>query len=104
MSKLWKQSLAIGAGAALFLFALGYATAMAGLETVSYVLYWQAWALEVIAPCTTLGSMCENPAMGKALFFAGLPLGFALYSAIAFGALTFVRRRRAGAPVASPPA
>jgi len=102
MKKLGLQALALGTGLTLFLFGLGWALARAGSETLSYALYWQAWALEVLAPCTTIGSMCEDESMGKALFYAGLPLGIVIYSAAAFGVLWFLQQRRGVAPAAAP--
>ena len=102
MKKLCLQALAIGTGATLFLFALGWAMTKAGSDTLSYGLYWQAWALEVMAPCTTFGSMCEDEAMGKLLFYSGLPVGVVVYSAAAFGVLWFLQKRRAAAAGAAP--
>ena len=98
MQKLWVQALVIGTAVTLVLFGAGYAAARGGAETVSYVMYWQAWALEVLVPCTTIGSMCENEAAGRALFFGGLPVGVLIYSGIAYAVLAFRRRKPAPAP------
>lgn len=95
-------SLAIGTALALALFGLGYVAMEAGAVALSYALYWQAWLLQVLTPCVPVpfasGLLCENRAFGMTLFYAGIPLGAALYSLAAYAMLRRRSRRTAAPP------
>ena len=98
------QALAIGTCVTLALFGLGYLAAERGEQSLSYALYWQAYALYMMLPCSvsvTRGEfLCESMAAAKIMFYAGIPVGIVLYSAVAYLILR-VRQRRLAAP---PPA
>jgi len=100
------QSLAIGTVVTLALFGLGYLAAEQGAEVLSYVLYWQAYALYMMLPCSvsiTPGEfLCESLTAAKVTFYSGIPVGILVYSTAAFLALRFVRRQHA-APLPPPP-
>ena len=104
MKPLWMQALAIGTAVTLALFGLGYLAAEQGAESLSYALYWQAWVLYRLLPCSVVVTrgefLCESMAAAKATFFAGLPVGILLYSAAAYLVLRARRRRLAAAPPA----
>lgn len=95
------KSVAIGTGVTLALFGLGYVADTRGAETLSFALYWQAWVLQISLPCVAVsgveGLLCENVAVSRAVFYAGLPLGIALYSLLAYGVLRLLKRRPAAA-------
>jgi hypothetical protein len=101
---LWLQAVAIGTCVTLALFGLGYLAAEQGAQSLSYALYWQAYLLYMMLPCSvsiTPGEfLCESMTAAKVTFFAGIPVGIVLYSAAAYLALR-VRQRRLAAP---PPA
>jgi hypothetical protein len=98
------QSVAIGTAITLALFGLGYVAAEQGAEGLSYALYWQAYAIFKLLPCSvsiTPGEfLCENMTVAKVTFYAGIPVGIALYSAAAWLVLRAVRRRSAAPPPA----
>lgn len=91
------KSVLIGTVLTLALFGLGYVADTRGAETLSFALYWQAWVLQTSLPCVTVsgvnGLLCENVAVSKAVFYAGLPLGVALYSLLAYAGLRLLGRR-----------
>jgi hypothetical protein len=90
------QSLAIGTAVTLVLFGLGYVAAGNDAEVASYVLYWQAWGMYQLLPCSvslTPGEfLCESMAAAKATFFAGIPVGILIYSAATYLILRLRRR------------
>lgn len=104
MKALWLQAVAIGTCVTLALFGLGYLAAEQGAQSLSYALYWQAYLLYMMLPCSvsiTPGEfLCESMTAAKVTFFAGIPVGIVLYSAAAHLVLR-ARQRRLGA---SPPA
>ena len=102
------QALAIGTAATLALFGLGYAAVEHGAETLSYVLYWQAWVLYRLLPCSVSLSpgefLCESMTAARITFYSGIPVGILIYSAAAHLILGIVRRRAASgsAPTHAP--
>ena len=98
------QALAIGTCVTLALFGLGYLAADRGEQSLSYALYWQAYVLYMMLPCSvTLAPgefLCESMTAAKVTFFAGIPVGIALYSAAAYLILRVRRRRLAAQPPA----
>lgn len=90
-------SLAIGTAITLGLFGLGYLASEQGAETLSYFLYWQAYLMQVLLPCSVVIApgrfLCEDEAVGMTLFFAGLPVGILIYSSAACLVLRLLRRR-----------
>jgi len=92
------QSLAIGTAVTLVLFGLGYVAASNDAEITSYVLYWQAWVMYQLLPCSVSlmpgEFLCESMAAAKATFFAGIPVGILIYSAVAYLVLSLRRRAR----------
>jgi hypothetical protein len=97
------QAIAIGTSITLALFGLGYVAAEQGAQTLSYVLYWQAYLLYMLLPCSvsiTPGEfLCESMTAAKITFFSGIPVGIVIYSALAW--LILRARQRQAAP---PPA
>lgn len=94
------QALAIGTLVTLSLFGLGWAASDHGWETLSYVLYWQAYVAQTLLPCTVVFRgefLCQSESVGMFLFFSGIPIGVLIYSAAAY----FVLRRRAAPPQAA---
>lgn len=87
-------ALLIGTAVALVLFGLGYAAAEAQALTLSYALYWQAWLLYQLLPCTDLNPLCESRRAAMITFYAGIPVGIVLYSLAAYGVLSWLRRRK----------
>ena len=90
------QSLVIGTVATLALFGLGYLAAELGAESLSYVLYWQAYVAQMLLPCSVLFRgefLCQSESVGMFVFFSGIPIGILIYTAAAY----FVLRRRAAA-------
>jgi hypothetical protein len=89
------QSVAIGTAITLALFGLGYLAAERGAEGLSFALYWQAYAIFKLLPCSvsiTPGEfLCESMAVAKATFYAGIPLGIVVYSAAAYVVLRALR-------------
>ncbi len=102
--KTFALCVAIGTAVTLALFGLGYVASDRGAETLSYFLYWQAYVMYLLLPCSTLGIfdewLCESMTAAKFTFFGGIPIGIVLYSALAYLALRLLRRRRAGRPQA----
>ena len=89
------KSLAIGTVVTLALFGLGWAAADAGAETLSYFLYWQAYVAQMLLPCSVVFRgefLCQSAAVGKVVFFAGIPLGILIYSTVALGLLRRAQR------------
>jgi len=89
------QSLAIGTVITLALFGLGYIAAERGAETLSFVLYWQAYALQMILPCSVVFRgefLCDNMTVAKVMFYSGIPVGILVYSAATYLALRLARR------------
>jgi hypothetical protein len=103
--KVLLQAVAIGTAITLALFGLGYVAAEQGQESLSYVLYWQAYLLYQLLPCSvslTPGeSLCEDMTVAKATFYAGIPLGIAVYSATVYLLRRVVQGRSAHAQAAS---
>ena len=99
--KTFAQCVAIGTAITLGLFGLGYVAAEAGWEGLSYALYWQAYLLWIALPCSvsvTPGEfLCESMTAAKVTFYAGIPLGIAIYSAAAYFVLR-LRRAKAAPP------
>jgi hypothetical protein len=94
------QCVAIGTVVTLALFGLGYVAASMGAETLSYVLYWQAYALYMLLPCDVVYNgefMCESVAAARMTFYAGIPVGILVYSLAAWPVL-WLRRRAAPSP------
>ena len=92
------QSLAIGTAVTLALFGLGYFAAEQGAQTLSYVLYWQAYLLYMMLPCSVSVSpgefLCESVTAAKVTFFSGIPVGILVYSTAAWLVLRYLRRPR----------
>ena len=91
-------ALLIGTAITLALFGLGYVAAEAGAMRLSYGLYWQAWALYQLLPCTDINPLCESRRAGMIVFYAGIPVGIAVYSLAAWAVLAWRRRQK---PVAA---
>ena len=106
--KLFVQSIAIGTVTTLSLFWLGKVAAEADVLTLSYTLYWQAFILQSLLPCVSIsfleGPLCESEPLSMAVFYAGIPVGVAIYSTAAYGLLSWLRRRaaRSSAPALNP--
>jgi hypothetical protein len=98
------QCVAIGTVITLVLFGLGYLAAERGAEALSYALYWQAWVLYMMLPCSvslTPGEfLCESMTAARITFYAGIPVGIAVYSAAAWLVLRLARRAPAAPPQA----
>ncbi|MGH8442168.1 MAG: hypothetical protein ACRETF_04610 [Nevskiaceae bacterium] len=96
------QALAIGTAVTLALFGLGYVAVEQGAQTLSYVLYWQAWVLYRLLPCSvsiTPGEfLCESMTAARITFYSGIPVGMLIYSAAAHLILSAVGRRAASGP------
>jgi len=93
------QCVAIGTVITLALFGLGYVAASMGAETLSYVLYWQAYVLYMLLPCDVVYNrefLCQSMTVARFTFYAGIPVGILVYSAAAWLA---VRLRRRAAPL-----
>ena len=82
--KLIAQSIAVGIFITLVLFGLSYFANAFGFTQFSNVLYWQGWGLQSLVPCIEIGTVekpfCEGSPLNVVAFFAGVPLGFVLYS------------------------
>ena len=95
------QCVAIGTVVTLALFGLGYVAASMGAETLSYVLYWQAYVLYMLLPCDVVYNrefMCQSMSVARFTFYAGIPAGILIYSTAAWLAL---RLRRRATPAAA---
>ena len=99
------QALAIGTGITLVLFALGYVAAEQGAEGLSYALYWQAYVLYQLLPCSVVVApgefLCESMTAAKVTFYAGIPVGIVLYTAVVYLLRRVVQRHSAQAQAAS---
>ena len=97
------KCVAIGTAVTLALFGLGYLAAEQGAQALSYALYWQAYALYMMLPCSvsvTRGEfLCESMTAARITFYAGIPVGIAIYSTAAWLVLRLLRR-----PATPPPA
>ena len=102
--KTFVLSVVIGTVVTLALFGLGYVASGQGAETLSYWLYWQAYVLYQLLPCSisiTPGEfLCESVTAAKATFFGGIPVGILIYSTLAWLVLRWLRRRGAATPAA----
>lgn len=91
--KLFGQSLMVGMFVTLALFGSSYVATTFGLTQFAHVLYWQGWGLQFLVPCVNIGTIekpfCEGSPLDVVAFFAGIPLGFVLYSATAYFALLY---------------
>ncbi|MGH8481412.1 MAG: hypothetical protein ACRES8_03005 [Nevskiaceae bacterium] len=98
------QCVAIGTAVTLALFGLGYVAAELGAEGLSYALYWQAYALYMMLPCSVSLSpgefLCESMTAARITFYAGIPVGMLVYSTAAYLVLWLLRRRGAARPAA----
>jgi hypothetical protein len=95
------RCVAIGTVITLALFGLGYLSAALGGETLSYVLYWQAYLMYQMLPCDVVFRgefMCQSMTAATLTFYAGIPVGIVVYSAAAWLAL---RLRRPATPSAA---
>ena len=78
-------------------------TSERGAETLSYALYWQAYVMYMMLPCTPDASgqaLCESLTANRITFFSGIPVGVLIYSAAAYLVISVLRRRRATRPPA----
>jgi len=102
--KILLQSLAIGTVVTLALFGLGYLAAEQGAETLSYVLYWQAYVLYMMLPCSVSLSpgefLCESVTAARVTFYSGIPAGILIYSTAAWLVLRALARRHDAPPPA----
>lgn len=89
-------ALAIGTVLTLGLFGVGFAVFETNID-LSYTLYWQGLLLQELVPCVNLGgvALCESVPLNATLFWAGIPLGMIIYSALAYAALRLIQRLRA---------
>jgi hypothetical protein len=95
------RCVAIGTVLTLALFGLGYLSAALGGETLSYVLYWQAYVMYQALPCDVVFRgefMCQSMTAATLTFYAGIPVGIVVYSAAAWLVL---RLRGRAAPSAA---
>ena len=102
--KVLLQALVIGTCVTLALFGLGYVAAEQGEQALSYVLYWQAYVLYMLLPCSvslTRGEfLCESMTAARITFFSGIPVGIVVYSAVAYLILRARQRRLSAQPPA----
>jgi hypothetical protein len=100
--KTFAQCVAIGTAITLGLFGLGYVAAEVGAAGLSYALYWQAYLLWIALPCSVSLApgefLCESMTAAKITFYAGIPLGIAVYSAAAYLVLRLRRATSAQPP------
>lgn len=96
--RLWR-ALGIGVGLTLTLFAAAYFAAANDLINLSFMLYWQAWGMQELLPCTRDGlsvdAGCEVTPWHVIAFYAGLPVGVIVYSLLAHAGLRIFRQRNA---------
>ncbi len=90
------KCVAIGTGITLALFGAGYLAAEQGAQALSYALYWQAYVLYMMLPCSvsvTRGEfLCESMTAARIMFYAGIPVGIAIYSTAAWLVMRVLRR------------
>ena len=102
--KVLQQALVIGTCVTLALFGLGYVAAGQGAETLSYWLYWQAYVLFRLLPCSIVIArgefLCESMTAAKVTFYSGIPVGIVIYSSLAYLILRARQRRLAAQPPA----
>ena len=81
--------LATGCCITLLLFGAGYVAAERGLLELSYALYWQGWVLGMLVACEN----CKPSLIHMIAFYAGIPVGIAVYSALVWAVLGVGRVR-----------
>lgn len=95
--KIAGKSFVIGTLITLVLFGLGYLAVQQNQTDLSYILYWQGWCLGMLMPCNNVGTIyfpvCEQTVWHVLAFYAGIPLGILVYSALAYFGLALFRRR-----------
>ncbi|HUR40909.1 MAG TPA: hypothetical protein VM240_07030 [Verrucomicrobiae bacterium] len=97
-------SLLLGTLLTFALFWGGFFAAEAERYAWSYLLYWQAWAMQQSLPCWTMAAagspLCEDPEVSRVVFYGGLPLGVFVYTGLFYALFTWRARRktRAAAP------
>ncbi len=78
------KSLIAGTIITLVLFGCAYLAAERQFIGFSYLLYWQGWFLGMLVPCKTVVILgieeCEYTTLSVVAFYAGLPMGIAVYS------------------------
>lgn len=88
-------ALVIGVALTLTLFGLGFVFAEDRLD-LSLALYWQASLMQSLIPCIEVGTppqpLCENVPMNASVFWAGIPVGVFIYTAVAYVVLRLIRR------------
>jgi hypothetical protein len=93
--KLTARSIAIGIFITLVLLGFSYIASAFGFTQIAHILYWQGWGLQFLVPCLNIGTVekpfCEGSPLDVIAFFAGIPLGFVLYSVAAY--FTLLARR-----------
>lgn len=92
-------ALVLGTALTFGLFWAGYFAFESGRYTLSYVAYWQAWAMQMSLPCWTMSAggepLCRDPEVSKVVFYGGLPLGIFVYTALVYALLAWRKRRAA---------
>jgi len=88
---------AIGVLATAALFALSFAVDSFGFTSLANGLLWQNTLLQSFAPLGNMGTpehpVYEGTPLNFLAFLVSVPLGIVIYSAIAYAALSMVRRR-----------
>lgn len=89
-------ALAIGTVLTLGLFGIGFSVFESDVD-LSYTLYWQGLLLQRLVPCATVGgvALCESVPLNATLFWAGIPIGMIVYTALAYVVLRLIQRLRA---------
>ena len=89
-------SLAIGLVVTGLLLSLAFAFDDVGFPTVARALFWQNALLQSFVPLGNIGTAAHPVHEGSPLnllaFLAGIPLGFLIYSVVAFVVLGKMRR------------
>jgi hypothetical protein len=97
--KTFLQALAIGCIVTFGLFGFAYLAVIMGYIELSYHFYWQGRWLQGFVPCdeTVLlfHQTCQMTPRHVQAFYAGLPLGIALYAVPAYLVLLLLKRRHA---------